>query len=354
MNLFIVASLYQLFNVVNLCESEFGYEESDILFVDPGNNIRNGVDLEYLNEYFQHVHYIRIDNCTPENKYKFLLKELFSEKIFSTTIGQRYDKVFLAGTEMFSKIIALKLKKKKGSLFYYEDGVASYYEVMNAATKNKKDTILKIRYGARPLDICEKLYVYEPECVTNNTNKIEIEQIKKITNRDCFKIDIKKVFSVEKYVLNHPFVFLNAWFNDNGQYDLQKRLLNEMLSIVGKEDCLVKLHPNEIGTVQENGEINYLGGKASFEVCNFGCNYSNQVFVSIISTACLTPKMIYDQEPYIIYLYKIFEKDYPMWDDVDETIKKLVSCYKKTERVFIPESWEEYKDVLLRIKSVYN
>lgn len=352
MNLFIVASLYQLFNVINLCESKFGYEESDVLFVDPGNNIERGVDLDYLKSFFHDVHYIKIENCTEENKYKFLFKELFSKKIFSVKINQKYENVFLAGTEMFSKMIAFKLREKNGDIYYYEDGIASYYEVMNVETKNKKDSILKLRYGARPLEICKKLYVYEPDCVTNNSNQIPVGQLEKIVDSQHFKIDIKRVFSAEKYVLDKPCVFLNAWFNDKEQYNLQRRLLDKMLSVVGTEKSLVKLHPNEIGTIDENDGVNYLAGKASFEVCNFGYDYSNQIFVSIISTACLTPKMIYDQEPYIIYLYKIFEKDYPMWEDVDETIKKLISCYKNPEKVFIPESWEEYEQVLETIKDI--
>ena len=50
-NLFICSSVFQVFNTINLCGFEFGFEYSDIILVDYGTNISTYLNLNFLRSF---------------------------------------------------------------------------------------------------------------------------------------------------------------------------------------------------------------------------------------------------------------------------------------------------------------
>ena len=337
-NLFICTTQYQIFNACNLVRMIEG--KSDLLILDDDSKLINNIDKGKAKSIFFNVFSYNICKICASNHYKvlFYLKELFSNKAYSMDYNYNYDNIFISGTELHSKIIAMKYLKKWGCLYYLEDGLESYAYILNSNSKYKQDTILKIFFGKRSLDVCNALYVYRPEFVMNNTNNIII---KKIEMEQNFKTNIFKdnVSNFKK-----KYVFLTAWFKEAKMYQEQEKYI-DLLKKYKPNDYCVKAHPKDLKI--KNGKY-IVDNCGNFEIANMYYDMSDNVFISIISTACLTPYMLYNRKPILIFLYKIFLKKYMFkeWIEAEKVIMAIASSNEYMGKIYIPESLEELKIII--------
>lgn len=347
-----VASLYQCFNAINITEHDNKYEETYLLLLETNKKFSSSINLEYLKTVFANVWIIRFKEYESKiRKSLYLLKETFGTKVYGTSIVHYdFDEVFISGTEMHSKIVAYKLMGKNTKLYYYEDGIASYYSVLNPTEKSRNDIILKYRYGSMPLDICKCLYVYEPNCVQNNIKNIKLVSIPKLKRRKFRKIDLKKVYLAPPFDFSKKIVFLKAWFENAEKSRLQDDLIEIMVKHLGNDNCYIKTHPNEMKVGKNIPGLNYINTKSNFEISNYFYNFDECIFISIVSTASFSPKLIYGQEPKIVYLYKIFQNKFRLWPQIDYTIAGMSQIYKDTNKIYIPNSLEQYAETLDEIK----
>ena len=74
----------------------------------------------------------------------------------------------------------------------------------------------------------------------------------------------------------------------------------------------------------------------------------DSVLIAISSTACFTPKIIYDMEPTVILLEKLFDNDTNR--GVSGYFESVKGIYKDKSKVFIPESIEELQEIVHEIQ----
>lgn len=342
--MFIVASIYQLFNAINIAEQTSGNMVSDLVIFKIGNNFVDYVNLDELKCVFRNIFVVNID--IKKNRFKKLLycfKFAFFE-LNKYSIDGRYDTVCLAGTEIFSRICAVKFVKKTGNFMLYEDGIASYYSVLNKESKLYSDLMLRMLFGKSILKNSEGLFVYEPEAVRNNSYNIRCYRINKINRTG--KLNYSIFFKVKPFKIFTKFVFLNAWFDNEEEYALQSYLCKILINTVGMENVTIKSHPNELTRDVNRNEGNYIDSYCPFEVANYYENWSNVIFVSVISSACITPKIIYGDAPKIIYLYSFFQDKFNLWDNIDETMEIFLQLYGDSEKFAIPHTVDEYINIL--------
>jgi len=339
MTLFICASVYQLFNAINITAQE--KEKADIVLVKSGNNFVNSIYPEKLSAYFDHVYIFEL--VVPQSRLKKLLdvtRKLWFPGGILAQLKRKYQKVFLSGTEIYSKIIAENSRSKEGVFFYYEDGLASYYSVLNEETKKKNDFLLLLRYGHRNLDLCRGMYVYEPECVVNNSKSIPCISIRKIKREKDSALG--GIFRDTPFSITTRFVFLNAWFEDEREYELQTKLCQALIDKVGSDNVSIKSHPNELNKKEKLKGVKYIDSRCSFEVSNCYESWDNVVFVSAISTASISPKMVYGDTPKTIYLYRFFQREFGEWENIDELVSLIRSLYSNERDLLIPDNMDEY------------
>lgn len=340
--LYICTSLYQVFNCLSIAKGNSVGNIRHLLILDYGSGILKKLNIESLKRVFSKVISRKICKMTESvyKRYLFYFREIISLKPYGLNIKKHYDDIYISGTEMHSKIIAMQYVKGGADLHYIEDGLGTYDGVLNAKTKYKQDTILKIFYGKRALDICKDLYVYKPNLVINNTFGIPIKQINNI-NKFCSFTEIESFFKEKSSDFSRRFVFLSGWFKEDDMYEEQRKYV-EVLKEIAPFDYCIKPHPNETRIIDIDNELNENCG--IFEVANLLFDMSDHVFVSIISTACLTPKMLYDKKPVVIFLYKIFQLKFniPEWNETDKVIRRIIEQEDYESKVFIPESIEEY------------
>ena len=72
-------------------------------------------------------------------------------------------------------------------------------------------------------------------------------------------------------------------------------------------------------------------------------NMENKTIISIFSTTCITPKLMFGQEPRVIMLYKLLGRDYSFFGEgMIEFVEKVKNSYVDKSKFFIPESWVEF------------
>lgn len=338
-NLFICTTQYQIFNACNLVRMIGGI--SDLLILNEDSKLINIIDKKKAELIFLNIfsHNICRINAANYNRILFYLKEIISNNAYSMDYNHKYDNIFISGTELHSKIVAMKyLKKRGGYLYYLEDGLESYAYILNNSSKYKQDTILKIVFGKRGLDACNALYVYRPELVMNNTNDVCIKKLKISHNHRT------NIFNEQVRNFTKRYVFLTTYFNEEIMYQEQEKYIDLLKECKPDEYC-VKAHPRDLKIKNNKYIVENCG---NFEVANMHYDMSDKVFISIISTACLTPYMIYNRKPILIFLYKIFLKHhmFKTWIDAAKIIEMVASSNEYKGKIYIPDSLEELKMII--------
>lgn len=83
-----------------------------------------------------------------------------------------------------------------------------------------------------------------------------------------------------------------------------------------------------------------------WEIYNFYNKLEKKILISYNSTACFTPKIIYDEEPTIIMLFKIKELGIKNENYNDAFLKNIKKIYKDPQKIIIPTTFFELKKVV--------
>lgn len=353
MNLFVCSTPYQVFNAVNIKKTIFDEEISDLYILNVSKTsveIYNNIKNEGI---FRKVYLINVSPGVSKNRvlYYFnrITKVIFANRMIPNK-EELYDRVFIVGTEVFSKLIYSYWYKRNNNilLHYFEDGTASYFKILMEDQNKLKHKILSLFNSFDILDKCTSLYVYRPECVMNRFQHIEIKPIPLIQKTEKYMVKLKEILQGSNQVISNQVVFFDSNFGDQRILKQQIEIVNRLGIILNDTSLCIKLHPSTDGN-QYGNQAKLLKTTEGFEMINLGQNMSNKILISIISSACITPKLIYDEEPYVIYLYKLIggEKIYPFFNSFVESVRGL---YKFPERVIVPSTFEELESFLIKIQ----
>lgn len=355
MNLFISSTPYQVFNAINMCKNVLTDECSDLYILNVSKSsvaIYNKIKIEKI---FRKVYLINVLESLPGKKVLYYLNRLnkiiFTKKVIPNK-NDFYDSVFIVGTEVFSKAIYYYWfnKNKNIKLNFYEDGTGSYFRILMEDKKMIKHRVLSILKGFEITDKCDSLYVYRPSCVMSKYNKIRIKSIPLINKySDCID-EIKKVLQKNEInIISRKIVFFDSDFGDYRILEQQIHFVNKLNEILNSKNYYIKFHPNSDRKLYgEKAEA--LKIEDAFEVINLNQDMSDKILISIASSACITPKLIFNEEPYIVFLYKLSKETLEYAPNFDEFIQKIVELYDSPEKIFIPTTVEEYFEILHKFK----
>lgn len=233
----------------------------------------------------------------------------------------------------------------------FEEGVYSYY-VFGTKPNFCRKLVSKMVFGMYYLDNCKNVYVYNPELVDDkfyDVNKIAIPVIRKtdgelinyLNNIMCVNLDEVKLFD-KKYI------FLDSAFQLQEESEYQKRLISLVRGIVEKKDLYIKLHPRTERDAYGDDSF-VIKTNSSLELLAMNKKNTNNVIISITSSASLNFKLIFEEEPYVIMLYKLFNVKVkrPYIYNFIEKVKNIYSSNK----FFVPENEDELIDIINKIKN---
>ena len=108
---------------------------------------------------------------------------------------------------------------------------------------------------------------------------------------------------------------------------------------------VIKKHPRDEEPEDQRLQY-YLHPETPFECVCMNMDMSEKIVISYSSTAATTPKILLDQEPYVIMLYKLVEGNAKLSQELSSYFESVKGLYRQEDRFFIPENMEELKEIL--------
>lgn len=283
----------------------------------------------------------------------FNYERIAAKIVDDTTV---YDKFWVSFMDRSSWLIFLSYKKRNQNLQlnFFEDGIGSYQ--LLTVKQNNLDKQLSHFLGNKTVfEEMKILYLYEPRLAINTLYpSVEIKALPKINDENSKKL-INEVFSFEfsdLELLKNKYIFFDSPFPSANTHEKQLEMIDFFVEKFGDSFC-VKLHPS---TLLNNG--GYKGHvstvQTTIETLCMNSNVSNNVLISVISTVGIAPKLMFNQEPIVIFLYKIIKLDkiIHIGSELFEFIEDFEGTYSDSDRIFIPESMQELNDILVKIEKL--
>ena len=264
----------------------------------------------------------------------FLFKSNYIKKLFN---GKIYAKVYTSSNALIFLLIR-KYYRKNGIDFdtiYFDDGEGSYddfIKIYNEVIKYNKSTL-------------QNVYLYSPELFREcyPDFQLDIKEIPRWFSKNEIKESIEYVFKKkEEVVLKDRIIILDTIKNeclasaDATKLELFYKKIAEKCHY---KNIILKKHPRDKNTCGRIKEYKY--NSIPFEYIAMESNINDKVLISLSSSAVIMPKIVLDQEPTVILLYKLFKMT--IGEDLtrDTMYKKCKYMYRNTEKFIIPSNWDE-------------
>ncbi len=364
MKAFVVSSPYQILNSLQL---HYPFqEEADIYVLEQFGECSSLVESLRESKTFKNV--IQVPNMTDSSRKR--VKEIINRNIAysvktSPFVKNRvYDRAYFANIDMTAYMLLKYMKKCNPDIAFdkIEDGLGDYTALECPDISSRIDALFHKLFGGTEIfqkeeltDIQQRMYVYAPEFLPENRQTSKVRMIADHSDKKDFREMINRIFGIEEKdkLLYRILLFDAAAASalDNKVDEILQQTLGTLNKYFLKEEIGIKLHPRRQQDIYQGYNK---WGKQSIPpemlYVNMGEELSDKILVGFLSTANVTPKLMFDKEPYLILLYKIIyncgdvaDIDIEEFDGITERVKRI---YNVKEKIFVPESIEELGGIL--------
>lgn len=355
-NIYICTTQYHLFNIVNIIHGFYQEDRNYLIVLDCIPTLVNRIYEQAIKaDLFEKVIIVEVGQIKGNFKsyLSSIRRILFPKNI--KMILENPDRVFISGTEIYSRIIAFNfLKNPNTKLFYYEDGMESYDTLLNRQVTNRSNRILKMRFGYYLIERCVAIYVYKPEYVSGNKYEIPVKKIPTIAVGGSWAIELKKIFGRASEIFpREKIIYFDAWFNSDKARNENRKIVSSIISIFG-EKLIVKPHPSNLKEWSKIKNVKVFESVTTFETLCLTENINDKTLISMFSTACILPKMIFNEEPRIILTYRLYKKYCNEWKKFDTLFENVKNDYADKQKFIILNDARELDNIKLSGKYVKN
>ena len=281
---------------------------------------------------------------------KYLQYRLGGEK----EIKSDYRQLVTCGWNKFFVRYAEFLKGKGTKSIFLDDGIVSYVgnmrdnEYQGLIDKKLKPFLNKGPYSIK----IDELYLNNISQNRSNMVQNVMELPKLVHAKKEFKDLLNYVFEYNEKCLNTKCVFLDQFKNND--IDMEKTITKAALwekiaHILPKGEFSIRLHPHDVKKIDLPGVV-FDQKRSLWELVCINEVDEKKVLISYCSTALITPKFIFDEEPIVVCLYKLVEfHNKEKAREMDNIFMSLRQSYRRKERVIIPETIMELESVLQKI-----
>ena len=126
------------------------------------------------------------------------------------------------------------------------------------------------------------------------------------------------------------------------------RLSRTLEALSASKRVRVRLHPSQTGTslAGKAAELPRVSFAAPWEVCPQRRSVAGMTLVALCSTALVTPKLLYDAEPRVALLWKLFQDQWSHTPIYLDFFRSVAQSYRDRSRFCIPETWEQLTEFL--------
>ncbi len=365
---FFCSTPYQIINAINLKQNLHITDTADIYVlkhfhsadwlierlesVEVFNNVYavNDADLDYRYQLPRLKRYIK------KAKDFVFCKGVVNEYVNTSAV---YDAIFYTFPNMIIEFACYYfIKKNKNIKFYmFEDGFSSYSDSLMAIS-NAKALFLKIMNRRQFLDVNHELYLYAPHlfCRTRNDKNYKVNQLPLLSTENPELCNIfNKLFELkDSDKIQQKCIFFEQPYEDMDVNKEIRESLDLIMPEIEAENLCVKLHPRGRKELYENIK-QYQNSTIPMEILYQNMSdLGNRTLVSSISTACITPKLIFGREPKLILLYKYLhlQERGIITQGLVDFIEKVVASYSDKSCIMIPENNEELTACIQALENI--
>lgn len=264
-----------------------------------------------------------------------------------------YKAMFASSRNLVGRLIWYHFLKHDCPMdfYYFDDGEGSYDNTEKIKRVSKMDAIVRtILFGRKSVYTDYPQYLYSPELyrAINPDKNIEIRKIPNILDDPQMKEIINTIYDFpEDGAIRERVIYIDTVREEKKlDYSLLDQMLQQIFECFGPDNIMVKKHPRDKTPAQDGYHVYKYNGLPFESIC-LNSDISSKVLIVVRSTAAITPKLMLDQEPRVIALYKILG-DYT--EKMDHMYRACKALYQDPERFAIPETLDELSEVLKRFR----
>lgn len=282
--------------------------------------------------------------------YSYLKVDEFANDVLLRETIYKY--MFISSSAYIPRLIYFHFLKNhmNTELLYFEDGIGSYLGNAVSPSRSFDKWIRRFLFGKEALNFNHEKYLFSPDffSVMNSKHAVLIKEIPSIMKNERLVHIFNEVFLFKKeYLIKERVVLLDILksvvFTEN---NIQQLLLiyNLIFEKLGYDNLVVKNHPRD-RDVRIDKAIYYSHTEVPFESICMNTNMNQKVLISYGTTAIGTPKIMFDQEPIIILLYRLVKskqlkgKSYDI--SMNRFVMKIKQLYTNKTKVMVPNNLNE-------------
>ena len=287
------------------------------------------------------------------------VNEIVKDILLDETV---YRHMFISSKAYIPRLVYLYIVKNNlgTELRYFDDGIGSYY-ANNAYTPRSSDKFIRrVLFGEKAVKLNCRKYLFSPDfySLMNPQRSEKVEVIPRIIGNEKLIQILNRIFTFDNNsLIQERYILLDVLKSTLFTKDNRNKLLsiyNMLVESIGYDEIIVKKHPRTLEN--ENLKVKYyLNTGVPFESICMNTDMNQKVLISYGSTAVSTPKILFDQEPIIILLYRLVhsktinDKSYDKL--LDDFFTKIQQLYIDKAKVIIPDSIYELENALKKIKN---
>lgn len=251
----------------------------------------------------------------------------------SEGLAVNYTKIFLPVYLYFGT--ALIRINKSADIVFYEDGLASYSIKSYAENFSITRRLVFLLTGTRRNLITPKsLYLNCPSLLNSCFSDLNIFKIPEVN--DNHKEIIERIFDSNNdfQYQSKKIVYISQPIEDEKDYrNLQKRnMIFDLFYNNFKDDVILRLHPREKNN--DNGKLK-TESSCNWELLCHSVFCDDTIFITSYSTAAFVPKLIFNKEPYVFFIYPIYEYPQNLINNISRIIEDFKRIYDMPEKIVI-------------------
>lgn len=357
---FICATPFQLLNIVNFVyhDVEKSKGNSDIYLAltsgsaeeIKGNLIKLGIfrkifivkpQKQFTNKVKNKAHSLYI--FSKETTY-------FRTQIYSDQVPQKgeYNIIVVPCATLLFEAFVSYFKPQR--VYFIDDGLGSYFGNIQLSTL-KKERLYMAKIFGRFFDV-NKLYVNNVDfCYSEVTDiilSLPHDESADYNNAllNLFNYNINDIYS------RYRVVYLHQPLNELGKGISRKEqeIFHELKDYIG-DNLIIRPHPRIFqeemykGTTIDN--INNM-----WELVCLKEITDNHILVGVSSTAQVSPKLLLNKEPYVIFTFYLYPEDEAVLKGKEIIFKNLRNNYSRPEKVQAPKNLNELRDFLKEFQGI--
>ena len=369
--LFGVDSMFQFIIATNLCTTVYKDDDVDIIIYSSTPIAKGLYEKVSRKNVYRNVYYADTSLAKCGNNYSFKEKlpkyfvylltlpspRLMLKQMIGVDLTEKYDEFIFNGFGALPECIFnvcynnnhdVKCKR-------IEDAYPSYFTVYNSKKNGIRRALEKVSqfcFGRKDIDrYVDGYYFSEPDMVMTDLPYPVIPAPKFGRQNIEFVGLLNEIFDYNSDTKSDRKIYLfedGRLFFDGSEEEVD--LVKDMISYLPKEQIAIKMHPRrKVDRFKALGVETMKASKVPWEVIQLNQDYSGCVFMTVTSSAVFSSDIYFGDKCYKILLYKCL-KTPP--SSIDAKFEAYVRKYKErfgSEYLFIPESYEELKDILLKL-----